>query len=140
MLMDSIKSRVSYLKGLMDGLKIDANDNEGKVIREIVDVLEEIADELDELTDSQKDMEEYVDNLDENLAYIEDELFDDEDDDYDEEDIDGFVEVACPDCGETVYIDSGILDEKESIICPNCHKDIPLQFECDGHCGECTED
>lgn len=138
--MDSIKSRVSYLKGLMDGLKINTEDREGKVIKEIVEVLEEIADELDELKDSQRDMEEYVDNLDENLAYIEDELFDDEDDDYDDDEIDGFVEVACQDCGETVYIDAGILDEKESIICPNCHKNISLQFECDDHCKECTED
>lgn len=138
--MNSIKSRVSYLRGLMDGLKIDTEDKEGKVIKEIVEVLDEIADEIDELKDSQRDMEEYVDNLDENLAYIEEELFDDDDDDYNDDEIDGFVEVACPDCGETLYIDAGILDEKESIICPNCHKDIPLEFECDGQCEGCKED
>lgn len=109
--MDSMTSKVSYLNGLVDGLGIDAESKEGKVVREIVNVLNEMAEEIEEIKDSQRDIQDYVDALDEDLTSLEDDLYD-EDDNYDEEEIEDFVDMTCDNCGETVYIDTAILQGK----------------------------
>jgi hypothetical protein len=41
--MDTIKEKVSYIRGLTDGLEINNSTKEGKVIKAIIDVLEDIA-------------------------------------------------------------------------------------------------
>ncbi len=38
-----ISEKVAYLKGLMEGMNLDADSNEGKLFLAIVDVLDEIA-------------------------------------------------------------------------------------------------
>ena len=40
--METIGEKVAYLKGLCEGLKIDDDKAEGKVIKGILDVLEDI--------------------------------------------------------------------------------------------------
>ena len=45
---------------------------------------------------------------------------DDEDEDGDEED-DDFVELQCPECGETIYFDEDMLESGEELLCPNCN-------------------
>ena len=42
-----ISEKVAYLKGLMEGLNIDEQTNEGKLFTAIVDVLDEIALEIE---------------------------------------------------------------------------------------------
>ena len=44
----------------------------------------------------------------------------DEDEDEDEED-DDFVELQCPECGETIYFDEDMLESGEELLCPNCN-------------------
>lgn len=131
--MSSINSKVSYLSGLIDGLGLEEGSKEGRIIKEIVGILHQISEELEEIKDVQKDMQEYIDVLDEDLSNLEDELYDD--DDY--EDIDDFIDMTCDSCGETIYVDSTILQNKESITCPNCHKDIQLNFS---NCCDCEDD
>ncbi|WP_315114588.1 CD1247 N-terminal domain-containing protein [uncultured Clostridium sp.] len=131
--MSSISSKVSYLNGLIDGLGVDEGSKEGKIIKEMVGILQQIGEEMEEVKDSQKDMQEYIDVLDEDLNSLEDELYDDED----YEDIDDFIDMTCENCGETIYVDSNILQSKENIACPNCHKDILLSKNCCGHEEDC---
>ncbi|WP_406542256.1 CD1247 N-terminal domain-containing protein [Clostridium ljungdahlii] len=52
--MNSIISKVSYLNGLVDGLKIDKSTNEGKMLIEIVNVLKSMAEEIDDMSRAQK--------------------------------------------------------------------------------------
>ena len=46
-----ISEKVAYLKGLAEGLKLDADSNEGKLFAAIIDVLEDMADEIADMQD-----------------------------------------------------------------------------------------
>jgi len=81
--MEYLMQKVSYLKGLANGLGITESTNEGKLLLHIVDVLEEFTDVLDETIGNQMDLEEYVNFIDEDLADVEDEIYGTEED-YDE--------------------------------------------------------
>ncbi len=109
--MEYLMQKVSYLRGLADGLGVDESSKEGKLLLQIVNVLEEFADVLDETIENQGDLEEYVNFIDEDLADVEDEIYgtdedyEDEDYDYDEFDFDDFDdycddEDCCCHCGE----------------------------------------
>ena len=42
-----ITEKVAYLKGLMEGMKIDTESNEGKILAAMADILEDIGLELE---------------------------------------------------------------------------------------------
>lgn len=145
----TLTEKVAYLKGLMEGLNIDTDKPEGKVLKSIADILEDMAVSVSDLEDSMEDVEEYVDELDDDLADVEDIVYDDEDDEDDEDDDEyedddedddedsDFVEVECPYCGETVYFDPADVDP-ENIICPSCNQSFScICDECDGMCEDC---
>ena len=135
--MENLVAKVSYLKGLCDGLKIDEDKPEGKLLSSIVDVLGDIAAAVDDVCDAHEELEEKVDEIDEDLADLEELAYDDdeeEDDDADALDDMDFFEIECPNCHEDVMIDFAALDEDKEIVCPNCHQEIELEFDCD--CGD----
>ena len=138
--MESLISRVSYLKGLAEGLNIDKSSNEGKLLLSIIDVLSDIAMEVDELSDAHDELEEKVDEIDSDLADIEEIAYgeDDEDEEDDEFDDDmDFFEIECPNCHEDFMVDFDALDEEKGIICPNCNQEIEFEFECDCDDEDC---
>ena len=47
--MENLVAKVSYLKGLCDGLAIDESKPEGKLLVNVVDVLKDIAAALDDV-------------------------------------------------------------------------------------------
>ena len=150
----TISEKSAYLKGLMEGLNLDTEKAEGKMISAIVDLLGDvtkrltdveettiaISDELDEIEEDLDAIEDYI--LDEEDDYDEDE---DEDDDFwpddeDEEDDEmgdeGFdfgdedsiiYEVECA-CGERIAFDEETL-EKGSMLCPNCGETLEFSLE-----------
>lgn len=130
--MDNIKQKVSYLKGLMEGMEIKGDSKDGKIFGAILDILDEMADEMEELHEAQEELEEYLDNMDEDLSELEEDFYDeaecyghhhDDDDEEDEFDPDeDYVEVVCPDCGDTVCFEADILDDEDliEVTCPNC--------------------
>ncbi|MBC2580319.1 CD1247 N-terminal domain-containing protein [Clostridium sp. DJ247] len=124
--MNSINSKVSYLSGLIDGLDIDRDTKEGKILVEVVNVLKSIAQEITEIAESQKDMQHYIDAIDEDLTDLQDEFYDS---DYNlcEDEGNNFVQLECKDCGDTVYVDKDIMSQGEEITCPNCHNKISLE-------------
>lgn len=134
--MEYLYERVSYLKGLAEGLKIDESTDQGKLVTKIIDVLSDFADAINELSDTQNELDEYVEAIDEDLSNVEDEIYGDEDDscgfDEDEEDYD-YIELECPHCKETVYLDEDLVESGEQLICPNCHEAIELETGCE-HC------
>ena len=135
------KEKVAYLRGVVDGMDL-GNDKYGKLFKLIVDTLDEIADTVDENEEAIIDMDECIDDICDELSDI-DECLDglceccdcsscDDDDDCDcdccgdECDFadDGYVEVECPHCGETIYFDEDMLESDGELICPNCNKPV----------------
>jgi ribosomal protein S27E len=123
-----IKEKVAYLQGLTNGMDINGETREGRLLLNVVDLLDDMAVVIDEVRSQQDDLELYVESIDEDLTVLEDDFYDidnieEDDDDYDvdEEGID-FVEVECPSCHETVHFEKNLLHDDESIeiTCPNC--------------------
>ena len=92
----SITERIAYIKGLAEGLALDKETKEGKLIAAIIEALEDIAYEVADTTErvdmidsDLADVEDYIDELEESF----DEDWDDEDwyDDEDEDDEDDGV-------------------------------------------------
>jgi DNA-directed RNA polymerase subunit delta len=135
--MEYLYERIAYLRGLAEGMKIDENSDNGKLMLNILEVLSDFADAINELNDAHVELDEYVEALDEDLSNIEDELYG-EDDLEDEEDYD-YIEVECPHCHEYVYLDEELLENGEEVTCPNCHEPIEYELDCDCDCG-CDHD
>ena len=128
-----IMEKVAYLKGLAEGMELDTEKKEGKLLAAIIDVLENVALELEDLWDEQVELADGLDAVSDDLEDVEDVLFDDEDeDDYEDEDEEDFDDdedcyaTTCPPCEETINIEESILEDGE-VICPNCGE--KLEFD-----------
>ena len=108
-----ISEKIAYLKGLMEGMNVDTESNEGKLFAAVVDVLDEIALEVEDLTDEVMELGDGLDVISEDIVY--DEWDDDDDDDEEEE----CYATTCPECEEEIFFDDTMLEDGE-IICPNC--------------------
>ncbi len=124
--------RVSYLKGLADGMKMDDSTNEGKLLLNIIEVLEDVAMDMADMGDDLVGLSDQVDEIDDDLAALEEDLYDDMEDDDDEE----LYEVECPSCGDVICLDEEMLDKGE-IECPNCGEKLEFDFEDACDCDEC---
>lgn len=133
----TICEKVSYIKGLAEGLELDGSTKEGKVLNAIIDLLTDIAEEIDYIEEDYAELTEQVDAVDEDLAAVEDFLYEDEDEDdcdcgcCDDDDL---YEVECPKCHDIIYLDEEMLEE-EGITCPNCGTDLEFDFDGDCDCG-----
>ena len=131
--MSNLSDRVSYLKGLAEGLKLDTEKNEGKLIEKILELLSDVTNELVSLREDQDDLSSYVEAIDNDLSDLEDVVLDDEDGkDFDDEDQkdnedDNLVEYTCPHCGEEMTFEVDSFDFDEDYLCPNCHKPLFLE-------------
>ena len=120
-----ISEKVAYLKGLMEGMNLNADSNEGKLFLAIADVLDEIALEVEDLTDEVMELGDGLDVISDDLGDVEDIIYDEDDDDYEELDEDEDDEeeecyaTTCPECEEEIFFDDTMLEDGE-IICPNC--------------------
>ena len=143
----TISEKSAYLKGLMDGLKISTETDEGKMIAAIVDLLGDLTRKVTDIEDTTIAISDELDEIEEDLDAIEDfimdydddedyEDYDDEDDFEDEDYEEGFefgdedsiiYEVECA-CGEIINFDEETL-EKGSIVCPDCGE--VLEFSLD---------
>lgn len=113
--MDFLYEKISYLKGLADGLDVKADSKEGRLFNALMDVIEEIADGMNSIVDEQDDANEYLDVLDEDLSEVEKEVFGDmeiEEDDDDYEDYDDYDEDYDFDFDDEDYDDNS--DEDDS--------------------------
>lgn len=108
-----ISEKVAYLKGLMEGMNLNADSNEGKLFLAIADVLDEIALEVEDLTDEVME-----------LGDVEDIVYDEDEDDYedeedDEDDEEECYATTCPECEEEIFFDDSVLEDGK-VECPNC--------------------
>ena len=132
--------KVAYLKGLMEGMKLDTETNEGKLLSVIADILGDMAEDMEDMASDLFDLGEDVDAISDDLSDVEDFLCDDdwdedEDEDWDDEDEDEeddeeplFFEVTCPACEKTITVDEDVLN-LGSIQCPNCGEMMEFEFD-----------
>ena len=80
--------KVAFIKGLMEGLALDASKPETKVLNLMADVLEELAASNNALIEENIKLKEYIEEIDEDLGTLEEVVYteDDEDDYYDDDD------------------------------------------------------
>ncbi len=127
-----VSEKVAYLKGLLEGLKLDESSDNGKVFKAIVDVLDEVALEIEDLTDEVMELGDGLDVLSddledvEELVYDEDEDDDDYDDDFDEDE--QVYATTCPECEEEILFDETYLEDGK-ITCPNCGATLEFDAE-----------
>ena len=148
----TISEKSAYLKGLMDGLSLNTETNEGKMIAAIVDLLGDMAkrvtdieettiaisDELDEIEAGQmqwvKVLEKFYKDFDKELQSAEEKL-------------DGTrikvpeqeSDVVCEKCGRKMVIRSGRFGK--FLACPGfpeCKNTKPLVTETPGSCPKCV--
>ena len=150
----TISEKSAYLQGLMDGLKLDTETNEGKMIAAIVDLLGDmtkkvvdiedttiaISDELDEIEEDLDAIEDYIldEEDDEDDDYVDEDGWDDDEDDEEDDGEEGFdfgdeettvYEVQCA-CGNIIDFDEDVL-ESGSIVCDKCGETLEFSFDDD---------
>lgn len=129
--MHQIKERMAYLKGLAEGLNVGQNSAEGRVLVGIMDVMNEMITSLDRLHMLQEQLEGYIEAVDDDLTDLENEFFDeyDEDLELDDDEVDTaieYMEMTCPNCGETVFVDEEVFENDEivEVLCPECNETV----------------
>ena len=142
----TISEKSAYLKGLMEGLSLDTETHERKMIAAIVDLLGDMSKRVADIEETTIAISDELDEIEEDLDAIEDYILDEDDeDDWDDEDEDddledyddeGFdfgdeestiYEVQCA-CGEIIDFDEEVL-EKGSMVCPNCGETLEFTTE-----------
>ena len=129
-----LSKKAAYLQGLVDGLGVDESTKEGKIIRAMSQLLTEMTDAVEAMDEDLSRAYDQINDLSDELEDLEADLYEDEDEDDEDQDSDEeneddandddiasepFYEVACPNCGETVYVSEDDLDAGEA-ICPSC--------------------
>lgn len=152
--MGYLSEKAAYLKGLAEGLGIEGETKEGKLLNAIIEAIDEIALEVDDMVIIQEDMQELLDDIDSDLSDLEDafeeleedlddledeledlDLDDDFDEDFDDEDYDEEEEeeeysFECPNCQDIIYINPEMVEgDVKFIVCPNCATKIEFAFD-----------
>ena len=129
-----LSNKAAYLKGLMEGLKIDESTDQGKVMKAMAELMEEMAKAIEDVTVLADETVDVVDSLSDDLSDLEDDFYDefyDDDEDHDEAfDDETLYECVCPTCGETIVMDDKMV-EKGSVECPNCGESLEFDFSDD---------
>ncbi len=133
--------KIAYLKGLMDGLKLDEQSDTAKLFAAVTDVLASLSEAVDDIDTGLCELSDQVDEIDEDLGDLEEWVYsddeEDEDDDCDCCDCCECYSVTCPNCGEEFELDDCDLDDGE-VFCPNCNEKLEFDFDedCDCCCGD----
>ena len=133
--MSKLTDRISYLKGMAAGMKLNMDKDSNKLMLEMLTVMGEIAEEMAAMTEAHNDLNEYVESIDDDLAELEESLFGEEamdgedidgEDDEDEDEFgeDDLIVYACPHCGTEIEFQANDVDFDEDYLCPECHKPI----------------
>ena len=143
-----LNKKAAYLQGLVDGLGVDESTKEGKIIKAMSALLGEMADAIAGMDEDLTRAYDQINDLSEELEDLEADLYEDEDADDAESDeeedaaddtnadddndaniaSEPFYEVACPNCGETVYVSEDDLDAGEA-NCAHCGVTFEVALE-----------
>ena len=146
-----ITENAAYLKGLAEGLNLDTEKSEGKLIVKMLDLISEMAERIEVLEGENEQLYTYMEGMAEDLVNMENDFYgiEEEADDYsdlnDEEDYEDYTdeeyyEVECPTCGEKICFTEEI--DLDNFMCPACGNkidDIELIDDCED-CEGCSDD
>jgi len=157
--MENLGKKVGYLKGLMEGMDLDANSANGKLMSGIVELLGELSDKVEVIDELLDDLNDYVESIDDDLAELEGGRDDDDDADFFDDDEDEDFDDAFGDGEDKLHLlrpgeepasdddaDDGEEDGESALagkLCPKCRRMFFTSLEDDGeaeylcpHCGE----
>lgn len=151
----TITEKSAYLKGLAEGMKLDTEKAEGKILAGLLDLVSDIATTVETIDEDYTELYDYVDELDSDLCDLEEYVYleDEDEDEYDfgeYEDCDGECDgcCGCDDLEDLEMLDGDDdvfdLDTEgmRCIMCDNCGDTIcydesldPAEILCPA-CGE----
>ena len=135
----TLTEKVAYIRGLAEGLELDEDKKEVKVLNAILDLLDDLTGSVSDLEDVVDDMEGQLDEVDEDLGAVEKLVYgidEDEEEELahhhgcgcgcedDEEDDETYYEVTCPNCHETICLTEDLVLELEGDIAR--YQDAPV--------------
>ena len=136
--MSDLTKEAAYIKGLFDGMKLDSQKDETKILSSIISFLEKTADERDMLDQEQGFLADQIDDVEEVIDVVAEEISDEYDDDADE------YQIKCDNCGNNVHFTGDDIDDlvEGNFDCPYCGETVQLDLSgmedgCD--CG-CSHD
>ena len=135
----TLTEKAAYLKGLTEGLGLDAAKPETKIINELIALVEDMSRSIADLEEDVEYLNDYIEEVDEDLGTLEEDFYAEDDFDCDgdcdccdcdcdcdfddDEDFDDeCYEIECPSCGETICFDSTI--DQNDLVCPACQEKI----------------
>lgn len=129
----NITEKVSYIKGLAEGLKLDDATKEGKILLAMLDVLNDIAYQVEDIDSDLNDMAEVVGDLDDAVLELEEEVYGececghDHDCDCDCDEEEDLYEITCPKCKNSITVDFDVV-ATGGILCPNCGESLEFDL------------
>lgn len=131
-MLESISNRIAYLRGLAEGLDVNEQSAQGRLIGEMIEILDDMHAQFGELHARVEEAEEYVEAIDEDLEDVELYLYGDDEDLYepvvDCSSPDGFADL---DDDEEAYLyetaDEDHLETTHEFECPSCRKSISVR-------------
>ena len=152
--MENLGKKVGFLKGLMEGMNLETDGANGKLMAGIVDLLGDLSDRVEAIDELLDDLNDYVESIDEDLSELEgagdddmEDFFDDDDDELDFNDDDD--DELFPSAEDKLHLlrpAEAPKDDEESLagnLCPKCSRmfftsltdDADAEYICP-HCGE----
>ncbi len=131
-----LTEKISYIRGLAEGMKLNRDEDEAKVFNAIMELLEDMAFSVEGLEEYADEVGDLLDVMDEDLGEVEDILFDEANGqcdvcDYSQElsseEDDALYEIVCPTCGETICLEEDMLQENP-MSCPSCGQSLELDL------------
>ena len=126
----NLSEKAAYIKGLAEGLDLDADKKETRVINEIIELLTEMTSDMADMDAGMAELYGAVEQIDEDLSFVEEEMFGEFDEDFSEE----MYEITCPNCEEAVQLDEEMLIGGD-VVCPACGEKIEIEIDACDCCG-----
>lgn len=128
----NLSEKAAYIKGLAEGLDLEADKKETRVIKEMLELLGEMASDVEDIGADLTDLYDAVEEIDQDLGEVEEELFGEGCSDFG----DDVYEVECPNCKDIVVLDEESLLAGD-VVCPGCGEKIEIEIDdCDCGCHE----
>ena len=152
----SVSKRITYLKGMAEGLGLGNGTKEERVLQLMIDILEEMSDEIEALSANVLVLDDDVSNILDDVLELESALTDDPDDDEEpplfaapqlstainntqasppapqvsKVDVQApqFYVLSCPRCNDEITLDEDVLSFGH-VDCPTCNE--RLEFDLD---------
>lgn len=125
----SLAEKAAYIRGLAEGLELDTDKKEARIIKEMLELMGEMATDVDDIGADLGELFDVVEQIDEDLGHIEEEVYTGGLGDFSDE----MYEIECPNCKQTVQLDEEVLLDGD-VICPACGEKIEIEID-DCDCG-----